>query len=267
MTSEQPVTEPDLQAYADDRLPDARRAEVEAWLAARPDEAERIADYRAQNQMLRALYDPVLGEPVPERLRAAARGGLRMRAVARAAGWVALGAALGLLTGWELRALHAPARLAQGEGLAMARSAAIAHVTYSPEVRHPVEVAADQEAHLVTWLSKRLGAPLHVPALDRAGLTLVGGRLLPGDGDPANGVNPAPVAQFMYQGAKGQRVTLYVRTEAKGHHDTAFRFAREGSVRVFYWIDRNFGYALSTSDLDRAELLNVADLVYKQLNP
>jgi anti-sigma factor RsiW len=267
MTSEQPVTEPDLQAYADGRLPEARRAEVEAWLAARPDEAERIADYRAQNQMLRAVYDPVLGEPVPERLRAAARGGLRLRAFARAAGWVALGAALGLLTGWQLRTLHAPARLAQGEGLAMARSAAIAHVTYSPEVRHPVEVGADQEAHLVAWLSKRLGAPLHVPALDRAGLTLVGGRLLPGDGDPASGVIPAPVAQFMYQGAKGQRVTLYVRTEAKGHHDTAFRFAREGSVRVFYWIDRDFGYALSTSDLDRVELLNVADLVYKQLNP
>jgi len=62
-------------------------------------------------------------------------------------------------------------------------------------------------------------------------------------------------------------VTLYVRIEPEGHHDTAFRFAREGGVRVFYRIDRNFGYALSTSDLDRAELLNVANLVYKQLNP
>jgi len=267
MTPEQPVTEHDLQAYADGRLADARRAEVDAWLASRPEEAERLANYRAQSEMLRTLYDPVLGESVPERLRAAARGGAHSSAFARAAGWVALGAALGILAGWQLRAVQAPARVAQSEGLSMARLAAVAHVTYSPEVRHPVEVGADQEAHLVAWLSKRLGAPLHVPALQPAGLTLVGGRLLPGDGDPARGANPAPVAQFMYQGAKGQRVTLYVRTEPEGHHDTAFRFAREGGVRVFYWIDRNFGYALSTSDLDRAELLNVANLVYKQLNP
>jgi len=134
-------------------------------------------------------------------------------------------------------------------------------------VRHPVEVGADQEAHLVAWLSKRLGAPLRVPALDSVGLALVGGRLLPGYSATASDVDPAPVAQFMYQGAKGQRVTLYVRTEARDHGETAFRFAREGSVRVFYWIDRNFGYALSTADLDRAELLRVANLVYKQLNP
>ena len=149
----------------------------------------------------------------------------------------------------------------------IARSAAVAHVTYSPEVRHPVEVGADQEAHLVAWLSKRLGAPVRAPALDVVGFSLIGGRLLPGDGDPAAGTDPAPVAQFMYQSAKGQRITLYVRTESGDHGETAFRFAREGRVRVFYWIDRNFGYALSTADLNRRELLRVATLVYKQLNP
>ena len=145
--------------------------------------------------------------------------------------------------------------------------AAVAYAVYSPEILHPVEVGADQEKHLIAWLSKRLGARLRVPTLEAAGLSLMGGRLLPGEGDPASGTEPAPVAQFMYQGAKGQRVTLYVRTEAHGHSETAFRFAREGSVRVFYWIDRNFGYALSSGDFDRAQLLRVADLVYQQLNP
>jgi anti-sigma factor RsiW len=60
-----PVTEADLQAYVDERLDAARRAEVEAWLAARPDEAERIADYRRLGAELRGLYEPVLLEPVP----------------------------------------------------------------------------------------------------------------------------------------------------------------------------------------------------------
>ena len=90
-------------------------------------------------------------------------------------------------------------------------------------------------------------------------MALVGGRLLPRD--------PTPVAQFMYQSAQGKRVTLYVRTEAPDQRETAFRYSREGSVRVFYWIDRKFGYALSSADLDRDELLRLANVVYRQLNP
>ncbi|MGH8323661.1 MAG: anti-sigma factor family protein, partial [Steroidobacteraceae bacterium] len=221
----------------------------------------------SQRDALRAYYGPVLDEPVPERLTHLARRGPRARGVALAAGWVALGAFVGSLAGWQLHALQNSRMPLMSEGASIARSAAVAHATYSPEVRHPVEVAADQEAHLVAWLSKRLGAPVRAPVLDAAGLALVGGRLLPGEGDPATGPQPAPVAQFMYQGRKGQRVTLYVRTEAHDHGETAFRFAREGSVDVFYWIDHRFGYALSSGDLDRAELLRLADLVYKQLNP
>ena len=80
---------------------------------------------------------------------------------------------------------------------------AVAHAVYTPEVRHPVEVHADQEAHLTAWLSKRLGAPLKPPALADAGYQLVGGRLLPG----ATG----SVAQFMYEDASHQRLTLYVQ--------------------------------------------------------
>ena len=43
--SEAPITESELQAYADGRLDAKRRMAVEAWLATRPEEAERIADY------------------------------------------------------------------------------------------------------------------------------------------------------------------------------------------------------------------------------
>lgn len=267
MSSELPITEADLQAYIDGRLAQGRHAEIGAWLANRPDEAERIAQLRSQRDNLRALYDPVLGEPVPERLARVAQRGPRPRGIALAAGWVALGAVAGVLAGWQLHASQDASKPLLSEGASIARSAAVAHATYSPEVRHPVEVAADQQAHLVAWLSKRLGAPVRAPVLDAAGLSLVGGRLLPGEGNPATGPQPAPVAQFMYQGSKGQRVTLYVRIETRDHGETAFRFAREGSVSVFYWIDRKFGYALSSSDLDRTELLRLANLVYRQLNP
>ena len=170
-----------------------------------------------------------------------------------------LGGALGVLAGWQLHEWRPAAPAASDSGALMARRAALAHATYSPEVRHPVEVGADQEQHLVAWLSKRLGTKLHAPKLDEAGMSLVGGRLLPGDS--------GPVAQFMYQTASGRRATLYVRAEARGHSETAFRYARENNVSVFYWIDRERGYALASADLGRDELLRIATLVYKQLEP
>ncbi len=255
-----PITEADLQAYVDERLDAARRAEVEAWLAARPEEAERIADYRRIGMEVRSLYEPVLLEPVPSALAYFLSPGRRRWArVAAVAAWMALGAAIGALAGWELHGERPVVAAAPDVGATMARRAAVAHATYSPEVRHPVEVGADQEAHLVAWLSKRLGAPLRAPKLEAVGYSLVGGRLLPGD--------TGPVAHFMYQCNRGTRVTLYVRTEAAGNRETAFRYAREGSVGVFYWVDRRMGYALSSNDISKDDLLKVANAVYQQLNP
>jgi anti-sigma factor RsiW len=259
MSDQQPVSEAEIQAWADGRVPASRRADVEAWLAAHPEEAERVAAYRGFNDELRAHYDAVLQEPVPSRLERTARRGTRVRVFAIAAAWAVLGIAVGAVGGWQLRALQAPAPVAQLEAPVIARRAALAHATYAPEVRHPVEVGADQEAHLVAWLSKRLGGDVRAPRLDAEGMALVGGRLLPGE--------TGPVAQFMYQCARGRRVTLYVRTEAPDHRETAFRYARENNVRVFYWIDRSFGYALSSADLDREELLKLANVAYRQLNP
>ncbi len=253
------IGEADLHAWADGRLAEGRRAEVEAWLATHPEDAERAAAYRALNEQLRAHFEPVLDEPVPAHLEGAAQRRRRWRAAAMIAGWVAVGAAIGGIAGWQLHALYAPATLAQPDIPVLARRAALAHATYAPEVRHPVEVGADQEQHLVAWLSKRLGGDVRAPRLEAEGMTLVGGRLLPRD--------PGPVAQFMYQSAPGRRVTLYVRTEGPDQRETAFRFAREGNVRVFYWIDRKFGYALSSADLEREELLRLANEVYRQLNP
>lgn len=260
MTEETPISEAELQAYVDGRLDELRRAEVDAWLAARPEEAERIGAYRRASEEVRAHFDAVLAEPLPERLERAAHARSRVpwRSAAIAAGWMLLGAALGSVAGWQLHALR-PAAVPVADGTVMARRAAVAHAVYSPEVRHPVEVGADQEQHLVTWLSKRLGVKVNAPKLDEAGMSLVGGRLLPGE--------TGPVAQFMYQTDRGRRMTLYVRAEAGGNRETAFRYVRENNVSVFYWIDRNCGYSIASADLTKEELLNIATMVYKQLEP
>ncbi|MGH8691585.1 MAG: anti-sigma factor family protein, partial [Burkholderiales bacterium] len=196
---------------------------------------------------------------VPERLKRTLRPA-RARRAALIAGSVALGAVLGGMAGWHLHDWWRPAAAPVAEaGAAMVRRAAMAHATYSPEVRYPVEVRADQEQHLVAWLSKRVGVKLNAPKLQDVGMSLVGGRLLPGE--------TGPVALFMYETPAGQRVTLYVRTAATNSRETAFRYAREGNVRVFYWVDSKLGYALSSADISKEDLLKVANAAYQQLNP
>lgn len=243
-------SENEIQGYADDLIGPERRAEVEAYLTRDSEAAERVAAYREQNAELRALFNPVLDEAIPQRLTTVAP---RRRLVnfAIAASWLVLGTAIG----WSANVVIGADA---GRAVTLAHRAAIAHAVYAPEVRHPVEVGADQQEHLVRWLSKRLGADLRPPVLVESGYELVGGRLLPGD--------RGAVAQFMYQDAKGRRLTLYVSKMTVSQGDTAFRFSRENGVSVFYWVDGALGYALS-ADLPKHDLLGVATAVYKQLNP
>lgn len=255
-----PITEADLHAYVDGLLPMARRVEIQDYLAARPDEAARLDAYRAQNAALHALFDPVLDEPVPGRLTATQPLGYGM--LQRVAAGITIAFFSGSI-GWVLHgARDTDMRVAQNSSAVLQQEsrlvhqAAIAHVVYSPDVRHPVEIGADQEDQLVTWLSKRLGTPIHPPRLGKLGFELIGGRLLPGDS--------GPVAQFMYNNTAGQRLTLYVSTDQAKNKDTGFRFAEQGPVNVFYWIDGKFGYALSAG-INKAELSKIATAVYDQL--
>ena len=280
-----PVTENELQAYVDQQLPAERQQEVEAYLARRPEEALRVQGYLAQKQALRALFNPVLDEPVPERLQQAAQPPKHQAVplttaanspwyLQRLAAAVAIAVVSGA-TGWGLRANWdpAPGLLAQrsvphaitmASATGFAQRAAVAHAVYSPDVRRPVEVRADQEDQLVAWLSKRMGATMKPPHLQPLGYTLDGGRLLPGD--------KGPVAQFMYQDPAGAKLTLYVSQEvpaatsapAKANTETAFRFAQENGVNVFYWVNGPFGYAIS-AQADQAELARVSGEVYRQL--
>jgi len=248
------MNEAELQAWVDGRLPPERQAAVERYLAEHPDEDARLQAYRAQNAALHALFDDLLAAPVPAALRPARSAPAWRRMAAMVA--IAVGAGLlGGTAGWTLRGAGSEASTALA---ALPRQAALAHAVYSPEVKHPVEVGADQQQHLVAWLSKRLGKQLRPPQLARQGYELVGGRLLPGD--------TGPVAQFMYTDASGQRLTLYVSSGQQGKHETGFRFAQEGNVAVFYWIDGSFGYALSAA-VGKGELSQIANAVYEQLQP
>ena len=84
----------------------------------------------------------------------------------------------------------------------------------------------------------------------------MGGRILPGD--------DGQVAQFMYRDSKDERVTLCISHRKANTKTTAFKLYQDGSVNVFYWVDGNFGYAVS-GGIDRSVLLQLSHDVYAQL--
>ncbi|WP_291844529.1 anti-sigma factor [Bradyrhizobium sp.] len=251
-----PIGEDDLQAFIDERLSGERRSMMEAYLAQSPDTRERVAEDRRHRDALRARLERVAREPIPMRLRIAniqeTRRGQRSRwlsSASLAAGIFLAGAA----GGWFAGSVHPPVSPTSfiPRTAVVANDAIAAHQTFTVEVMHPVEVDASNEAHLVQWLSKRLGRRLAAPDLSQFGYRLMGGRLLPGGGGPA--------AQLMYDDVGGKRLTLYV--QAAGGAATAFRFRQGKNESTFAWIDQGFGFAVTAAS-DRNALLPVAESVY-----
>jgi anti-sigma factor RsiW len=267
-----------LHAWLDGELPHDRRAEVDAWLHDHPEEAARVRLWAADRDALRARLDGVLDEPVPDALVQVVWS-RPSRRWAWTEGWqrwaaglavFALGGVLGAALMW--RAQGETTSLASMAEPAWVKRAAVAHAVYVPEVRHPVEVKA-QEEHLSRWLTKRLDVPVKLFDLRAQGFELVGGRLLP----DASG----PSAQLMYQAvaapgtpavqdadAKPMRVTVYLR-KPDNNTPAAFRFEQQGALGMFYWVEGQSehgsacGYAL-VGELPREKLLALAEAIYQQ---
>jgi anti-sigma factor RsiW len=251
MTRPLPVAEAELHAYVDGQLAPERRHAVEQWLASHPQDASRTAAYRLLAEQWRAAYAYLLAEPVPESMLAVVRGpDVRRRRFMRVAAAIAAGAIIGAVGIGQLFSPGVPA-------VEMLQRAAVAHAVFAAETRHPVE-ADSGHAELLAWLSGRLQMKVEAPDLRAAGLSFIGGRLLPGE--------RAPAAQLMYEGRNGRRVTLYWAPEFRNEHETELRYGgAERGTRLYYWIDEECGYAVASADLARKELQVVAAMAYAQL--
>lgn len=221
-----------LHAFMDGELAPAQAAEVAGWLADHPFEAARVAALQEQKSMLQALHADVLDAPVPLNLARAVRrprtqwhwphavAAALMLAVGVGMGY-GMGASQGLGLGTGL------GDRTQGQGLAMTRNggapaplptfvrdAAAAHAVFAPEQRHPVEVAAQQQEHLVQWLSKRLGVKLTAPSLDAQGFRLMGGA------PPAGRAGASPGA--VHVRGRARRAPDSVRVPDDGHRQNRY---------------------------------------------
>jgi anti-sigma factor RsiW len=250
-----PITDDELHAYVDGELPVDRRKIVEAWLATHPEDAARVASWRAHAELIRTRYGGVAHNPVParfevERLTRADRRWTWLAAAAVVIAFVSGGAA-----GWfgrgALEPPGPPPRTVTADALE-------AHKLYIAEVRHPIEVPASAN-HLMPWLSRRvLGIPsaLRAPDLSGFGLKLMGGRLLPWQ--PGK-----PAALFMYETASGERYTLYAARV--GGPETALHYDVSGQVAAVYWGDGELRFVVS-GPADREKLLKIGQAAYEQLD-
>lgn len=266
-----------LSAWIDGELPPEQRAAVEDWLREHPEDAARVRAWSADARSLRAALDPVLDEAVPAALAQTVWRRppvvISRLAWARWAAVVAvfvLGGVVGSTLTWRLQGAGAGAGrgYAAGAAAGWVQRAAVAHSVYVPEVRHPVEVKA-QEEHLSRWLTRRLDVPVKLFDLREQGFELVGGRLLP---DAAG-----PSAQLMYQAivppgaspdTKPARVTVYLR-KPDDATPAAFRYEQQGELGLFYWVEGKsaqggpVGYAL-VGALPREKLFALAEAIYRQ---
>lgn len=266
-----PFSDDEIHAYVDGQLPADRRAELERIAGSDPEIATRVAFYRRLNAELHRRFDHVLAEPVPHEWRPAPvwqrrmrdRRGPTLRHFGMAAAWLFAG----LIAGWSTHDLVIPPKIVERvveRPAPISDQAAVAYTVFTPEVRHPVEVRADESQHLMAWLSNRMGRPIKAPNLDDAGWRLMGGRLLPVVEDSGD---RHVACQFMFERADGARLTLYYKDATSPKvPPSAFRYAEESTgVGVVYWYDDKLGYAIA-GKLPKDQLQALARKIYDQFN-
>lgn len=244
-----------LHAYVDGQLDGDTQREVEEFLTSNSEAREQVEDYQRINDLLRQHYDPVLDEPVPDSLRIQRRPRINrpvfFSQMAAAIAILAIGLVSGLYLGLNL---NVGPVIAESEADHIVGEVVAAYSIYTPEVHHPIEVPGSQKEYLVAWLSKRMGRQIIAPQLNNHDMRLLGGRLLAFDDGPG--------ALLMYEDPHGQRIVFYACHSSE--KSSAFHYAKQEDVSVFYWVDSSITYAIA-GEIEKERLRPMAEAVYNQL--
>jgi len=250
-----PISEDDLQAYVDEVLESARRAEVVEYLSSHPEEARRIERYRDQRAALRAALAPIAEEPLPAELNLArmikARGRRPRMEWTRWAAAAAVLLSIGAATGWSVRG--ATQRVSRGIP-ALASEGMDSYQVYASDRVRPVEMGESDRAGLIQWASARLGRPVSVPDLSASGYRFMGGRLV--------ATSHGPAMLFMYDDPQGSRLVLFTREMDADRNTSMSRHSRDG-LEGFAWSSQGIGYSLVGPP--SSQLHPLADEVRRQM--
>ncbi|MBJ9976427.1 anti-sigma factor [Pseudomonas sp. S75] len=229
-------TEHELHAYVDERLPAQRRTEVQAWLAANPEQAMRLEAWRLDARRLRAAlaglgerpHDPQL-DLLPLRRRLAQRR--RRRLASAAVLLLALG--MGGVGGWQAResTLYA--------GTLPMADAVQAHKLFAEA--NGLDIQASDATQLQRWLGSHFARVGQLPDLSRYGFEPVGARLLANEDGPA--------ALLVFQDERGERISLFMRSPGAHYRTMPSGQRVDGALEARYWSRGAYNFAL-VSDAD-----------------
>jgi anti-sigma factor RsiW len=232
------ITDTDLSAFLDGELDARRTAEVERALAADPALAGRLEAFARDRRLTAALFAPVEGLDLPEnwerRLSEAALMPWRPRLPRALPIWAALAASFVIAL---FGALYSVAP--KGDPLITeALRAQQAGVAAPDEPQTPLPVIG--------------GAELRAPDLARFGLALAATRVHA----------PERAVTFIYRGAGGALVTLFVRPSPGS---TRFEMAQRGALRVCIWQD-DVLTAVLAGHMEAGEMMRLAAAAYAGLS-
>ncbi len=276
-----------LIAYLDGELAGAERLAVAQALA--EDDALRARAQRLHDstRLIRAAYDAVLREPVPERLIAAARAkesdALIRRVVAQLGRWrdmmgerawwigapaaaslagIVLGAGLGYFVASQQGVTLAAQQAALNGNLTAANwldNIAGYHklfINAGPDDRQLMDVPADGNTDALRKAGQ-LPSDFHLPDLKPWGLAFQGARFLVVEGQPAT--------QLFYTTDNQALGPLTVVVASSSKPDLAPTFDRRGDLNLLYWRHHGHEYALvGTADI--GYLWNISNDIAWQLD-
>ena len=265
----------DMLAYVDGCMEASRRAAFEALMAAEPDIKRQIEEWRGQNEAIRAAFVRAAPIPAPGRasssanenalpawmplpvrnLRAGAgaRQGaphlilarasqsstsapaepkpradraLVLRSATRAIGAAILCVALLATTGGLNSSSRPEATISSG--LAVFR-------TYATGMVNPVEHATADVKDMRRWLATQIARDTPIPDLSSRGLTLLGGRIIPGARTPA--------AFLLYETSSHERVGLIIEN-LDAPAPVAITLRRLRGVETAFWTGSGHSFEL-----------------------
>jgi anti-sigma factor RsiW len=220
--SDAPLTEADMQAFADGSLPPERAARVRSYLGSRPREAERIAFYRQLNMQMRSVFEGAfpqrLREPQVNRTQPFDFRTKMRQFFVRRMGTALIGVVLAVLaaSGWFAASRVSSEMLDAAAVMALMRSSA----------RHTGEAPA-----------ATLKDP-HAVDLAPVGLTLVGARTR-----HPNVLSSIEILD--YRNADGEAVVLVSAAAPFASGDPHWAGQRVGDVRLLTWTANGRRYVLA----------------------
>lgn len=252
----------DLSAFIDGELGDERRKAVEAALALDADLAAKVAGMRFHDEYLRRSMNPILEEPVPERLTRLVRpapteSNVVEHPAARRfdfplvwqAGALAATLVLGIGIGW-----YGENVFTKRESLLdpFIKQAVLSHELFEAN-REFEPVEGDSDVISIDAGARPFSLPARTPTLRDSDLVPVMVRTVEGA--------PGEAIHIAYEDKSGDWTTLYIRKHTNDARLPA-KFTEADGYSVLYWLDGPMVYSLvGTGSEDK--LRKMAEDIYR----